>query len=82
MNVPAYRATVGAHATAAACQRAAQSAAPTVSTAPSPAGATPLAMELLRSPAKQEADVGRTLLKVLALDSDVAAELKAAKIRL
>ena len=81
MNVPAHRATVGAHATAAACQRAAQSAAPTVST-PSPAGATPLAMELLRSPAKQEADVGRTLLKVLALDSDVAAELKAAKIRL
>jgi hypothetical protein len=39
-------------------------------------------MELLRSASKQEAEVGRTLLKVLALDGDVASELKAARIRL
>jgi hypothetical protein len=49
---------------------------------PLPAGATPLAMELLRSASKQEAEVGRTLLKVLAQDGDVASELKAARIRL
>lgn len=46
------------------------------------AGAVPLAMDLLRSPAKQESEVGRSLLKVLAQDADVAAELKAARIRL
>jgi hypothetical protein len=39
-------------------------------------------MDLLRSHNKQESEVGRSLLKVLAQDADVAAELKAARIRL